>query len=126
MAVAMRTPFKPKDAFGSDLELFPAQMRDMNDMKRLTELNPMLQQAFAKPRSAEYLSVEELEDGSDQGGTRFLTHITTTVGTAYVIGMSGSLVALIFLRVRFFLTLFACSRGHYGVYKQVSELEKAR
>jgi hypothetical protein len=91
----MRAPHMNEDAFGSDLEIFPAQMRDMNDMKRLTELNPMLQQAFTKPRSAEYLNVEELEDGSDQGGTRFLTHITTTVGTAYVLGASSSLMALV-------------------------------
>lgn len=98
--MASRTSFKVEDVFGSDLEIFPALMRDINDVKRLTELNPMLQQSFTKPRSAEYLTVEELEDGSDQGGTRFFTHITTTVGSGFMIAGSGA--ALCGVMARFF------------------------
>ena len=91
--MAARTSFKVEDVFGSDLDIFPAQMRDINDVKRLTDLNPMLQQNFTKPRSAEYLNVEELEDGSDQGGSRFFTHITTTVGAGFMIAGSGAAFA---------------------------------
>ncbi len=93
--MAFRTSFKLEDVFGGDLDIFPAQMRDINDVKRLTELNPMLQQAFTKPRSAEYLTVEELEDGSDQGGSRFFTHITTTVGAGFVLAGAGSSTTLV-------------------------------
>jgi hypothetical protein len=35
--------FKPKDVFGRDLEQFPIVIRDPSDLKRLTDLNPMLQ-----------------------------------------------------------------------------------
>ncbi len=69
-------------------------MRDMSDVRRLTELNPLLQQGMARPKAAEYLHLEEFEDGSEKGGGRFFSHITTTLGTGYMFFATGEMSAL--------------------------------